>query len=426
LRGFLFLLLLLFQTTHAITLEEAEKLAVKNYPKIKRFELLSESSQKSSEVARRERFGTLNVISSYTTFNKNFILTPMYHMMNPQNPPPFDSRKLIYGVSFTVPIYLGGTISRRVEISKLKGEIYRSLKREAKWQVRFNVDATYLNYLKLKEMERALIEYEKSLEKLRSDTQAGVDAGKFARVDLLKVEYSLEQVKSQLDEVRKGEETLITVLETLTGTKIKGIEPFRVSYRPLNPDLDALYSKAVERNSLLASKRGAVKVAEKLEKLTEGKYGLRVFLDGGYTVNYGFDSGKNVSVGSVALKLSYPVFEWGRKGEDVLSKELLRLSEEKELKSAELELKRELSKSINTLLSIQSDIAALKKKLELADEVERIERLKYRSGKGDMNHLLLAESQKYLTKAQLEGSFYSWEVERRRIATLVEVENEKF
>ncbi len=410
---------------YGITLNQAEELAVKNYPKLRELQALSESFKEQAEAIRRERFGTLNIFSLYTSYNKNLVLTPLYYMPSPKNPPPFDSRKAVYGIDFTVPLYLGGTLGKRFEIENLKSELFENLKENAKWQIKFNVDSAYLSYLRLEEIKQALKRYEKSLLKLKSDVEFGVKAGKFAKVDLLKVEYSLQDVRAKIKEVEKKQETLKTVLETLTGEKIDRIEPYRVSYSPESYSLEKLYSEALSSNSLIKSKRKEVSIAQKSIDLVKGKYGLKLFLNGNYARNYGFDSGENVGIGSVSVKIAYPIFEWGRKGKEVLSKKLLKISKEKELKETELKLKRELSKAINSLESIQADIEAYKTKLAYAKEVERIERLKYESGKGDMDHLLLAEAHRFLTEAQLKGAYYSWEIEKRRIEALLEARNEQ-
>ena len=423
--GLLAIFLLVGGTSHGITLEQAEELAIKNYPKVQEFQYLSSSSQREAEAVKRERFGTLNLISSYTTYNKNFSFVPLYFMPSLKHPPYFDSRKLVYGISYTVPLYLGGTISKSVEINKLKSELYSNLKRETEWQLKFNVDSIYLNYLKLKAVEEALLQYEKSLKKLKEDVSAGVKAGKFAKVDLLKVDYSLKDVEAQIEETRKNEDTLKTALETLTGIKVDRIEPYNVLYRPINLNPEKLYRTALQNNNLLKTKKTKVKVGRKSEELVEARYGLKVSIDGIYTRNYGFDTGKNVGIGSLSVNLSYPLFEWNRKKEELMAKKLERLSAERELKEAELQLKRDITKAVNSLKAIQSNIEAYRRKLAYAKEVERVEQLKYESGKGDMDHLLLAKAHRFLTEAQLKGAYYDWEVEKRRIATLLEVENEK-
>ena len=99
-----------------------------------------------------------------------------------------------------------------------------------------------------------------------------------------------------------------------------------------------------------------------------------------------------------------------------------KLSKKKEFDKVKRELKRELAETIADLNSIQYDIRALEKKLELAKEVERIEKLKYESGKGDMDHLLLAKAKRFLTEAELSASYYRWESTLRRINALLEVE----
>ena len=240
----------------------------------------------------------------------------------------------------------------------------------------------------------------------------------------MKVDYTLQEVRAKISEVESKQETLKTVLETLTGTKIKRIEPYNVKYTPEKYSLSHLYQQVLKSNSLLKSKKREVSIAEKEVDLTEGKYGLKFMFRGSYARNYGFDSKENTGIGSISVELSYPVFEWGRRRIEVLSKRLVKVSKERELREAELQLKRELSEAINSLKSIQSDIEAFKKKLVYAKEVERIEKLKYESGKGDMDHLLLSKAHRFLTEAELKGAYYSYEIEKRRIAALLEAENE--
>ena len=418
-------LLVLTGSAYGINLKEAEKLAVKNYPKIEKLKLLSESSLRLAESIEKKRLGTLTATAGYTSFNKNFVLTPLYYLPSPNNPPPFNSRKLSYGLVYTLPLYLGGTISRQVKIEKLKSKLYKNLQREAKWQVKFNVDSLYLTYLKLKSVEKALTHYKKSLEKLKSDVSAGVKAGKFAKVDLLKVEYSLKDVEAQIDKVKADEETIKTALETLTGVKIKRIEPYRVEFRPQELSVEKLFKEAIKNNSLVLSKKVETGIKRESVRLTKDKYGLQIKAEGSYLRNYGFDTGDNTGIGSVSLTVSYPVFDWNRKKREVLARKLEKLASERELKEAELNLKREIAKTVNNLRALQSQIEAYRKKLSYALEVERVESLKYRSGKGDMDHLLLAKSHRFMTEAELKGAYYSWEIEKRRLRTLLEVENER-
>jgi len=421
-RRLLVLTLFLFSSANALTLKEAEELAVKNYPELKALELQSESSRVKAKSIKLSRFGEINLNAKLSDFNRNYMLVPMSNLPGPHNFPPFDSKVFSYGISYSMPLYLGGNISRQVKIAELQAEILKNLKTATEWQVKYNVDALYLNYLSLSGTERALKSYRESLLKLQEDVKAGIKAGKFAKVDLLKVEYSVEDVQSKIDEIKAKKSAIITALETLVGKKIDKLEPVEVNYQEKGYSLEKLYSELLRRNHFLRVKEKEIKVSLKEIKTEKGKYGLKIKLDALYARNYGFDSKENEGYGTVTLNFQLPVFEFGRKKYDILSANLRKLSKEKEFEKVKRELKGELAEAIADLNSIQYDIRALQKKLELAKEVERIEKLKYESGKGDMDHLLLAKAQRFLTQANLSASYYRWESTLRRIHALLEVE----
>ncbi|ADY74110.1 outer membrane efflux protein [Desulfurobacterium thermolithotrophum DSM 11699] len=420
--GLLIFFIFLPLSVYAITLQEAENLAIKNYPKLKAIELQAKSLEKKSKSLKLLRLGEVDVIAGFTHYNRNNILVPMSHMPSPLNSLPFDSQKFSYGISYSVPLYLGGNISRKVEIAKLQAEILKNLETATQWQIKYNVDALYLNYLSLSETEKALKSYRESLLKLQENVKAGIKVGKFAKVDLLKVEYSVEDVQSKIDEIKAKKSAIITALETLVGKKIKKIEPVIINYQEKEYLLKNLYLRVLERNHLIKAKEKEVKVSLKEVNTEKGKYGIKVKLDAFYTRNYGFDSKENEGFGTISLNFQLPIFEFGRKKNDILSAKLRKISKEKEYETSKLELKKELANVIADLSSIQSKIRTLKKKLELAKEVERIEKLKYESGKGDVDHLLLAKSKRFLTEAELRASYYRWESDRRRIKALMEEE----
>ncbi|TCK02869.1 TolC family protein [Phorcysia thermohydrogeniphila] len=413
-------LFFLFSSAKAITLKEAEELAVKNYPQLEALSLKSEGLKKRALSTKLFRLGEVNLILDLRHFDKEYLLVPMSSIPLPLNRPPFDRDKLSWGIDYSIPLYLGGNTARQVKVLKLRSEILENLKESTKWQLKFNVDSVFLSYLALDEVERALKDYRKSLERLKESIEAGISAGKFAKVDLLKVTSQIKSTEARIDEVRAKKESLKTALEILIGKEVETVEAYEVSYAPVELSLNELYRKLVKNNSLLKAKEKEVRVSEREKEIEEGKFGLKVKAEIFYTRNYGFNSSENEGYGYAGVTLSYPVFEFGRKRLSVLSAKLQKLARIKELETEKLKLKKELSESLSDLRAIQSKIGALKEKLKLAEEVERIEELKYKSGKGDINHLLLAKSERFLTEAELKEAYYRWEIARRRIRALLE------
>jgi len=415
-----FFFLFWLETSYALSLKEAERLALKNYPTLKALKLKAESLRKKAESVELSPLGELDIFTQAYRFNRSYLLTPMSSLPSPKNPPPFDRGRLEWGVRYTVPLYLGGNVYREVNVLRLKAEVLENLQRFSSYRLRFNVDSVFLSYLGLEKVEKALREYLRSLRSLERSVREGVEVGKYAEVDLLKVKAKLEEVKARLNEVISEKENLKATLEILIGRDVKTLEEVPIRLPEKERTLKELYPELLERNSLLKAKEGEVEVAKKEEEIQRGKYGLKVSLNFLYERKYGFDSSENEGYGFAGITVSYPIFDFGRKKLDVLSARLLRISKEKELEGERLRLKRELSESLSKLKAIRAKIEALKEKLNLAREVERIEELKYRSGKGDINHLLLAKSERFLTEAELKEAYYRWEIERRRIGTLLE------
>jgi len=422
----LFLLLGKAPAALTITLEEAQELASKNYPKIKAFEEEIEALKRSEEKTERERFGTLSAFSSYETLNRNYTLTPLSNLPTPYSPPPFDSRRARYGLAYTAPLYLGGAIAKRVEMGRLKRTLLSSLKEATQWQLRFNAASLYLSYLALSERERALREQRKALEKLYEDVKAGIEAGKFARLDLLKVGYSLENTLYLINEIEAAKEEAKGALETLVGRKIEKLEPIDVEriYRELELSAEHLEERLLEKNGQIRAAKVQVKLRRKEEELSHSSYGAKITVDATLGRIYGFDSGKNEATASLSLNLSIPIFTAGRRGLELLEKRLLKRKALYEAKEKERELIRELIGAISKIKKAQSKIRAEKAKLLLAEEEERIEKLKYMSGKGDMNHLLSAQAKRYLSEAELRSSYYEWLIGVKELESLLEGEIE--
>jgi len=405
-------------TAEALTLKEAETLTIKNYPMIKALNKKKSSLLKKKDSVKKERFGTVNIEGSFFHYNRKNMLVPMSSIPTPLNPPPFDQDKLSYGIEYFAPIYQGGKIPLTSLLFSLRAESVDTQKSSLKWTLKYQVDTAYLTYLALKAQENSLKSYLKSLEKLKSDVETGIKAGKFARVDLLKVEYDIAKVQSEIEKVKSEENTMLTILQNLTGTKINSVEPVTIAQKPLPPE-KILYSQLLKNNKLIELKKQETEISKKETALTKAKYGLKITFKASYTRNYGFDSSENEPYGFAALFVSFPIFTAGKKYKDIESAKLNELAKKQEVKAEEINLKNQLSQAISEYKYTQSEIKAFKREVALAKETERVEQLKYDSGKGSMEHLLLAKSKRFMAEAALKAAIYKEEIIRRKIETII-------
>jgi outer membrane protein TolC len=270
---------------------------------------------------------------------------------------------------------LGGSVPKRVKLYEIKEKLLQNLKEWKSWELRFNVDSLYLSYLAVSAQLKALKSYKKSLERLKETTALGIKRGKFAQVDLLKVESSIGEVEAKVARLRSQLLYFKEALSTLVGRPVLELEPVPVSYSPLSLSLKRLYRELLKKNHLLKSKKEQIQASSQEVKLVKSKYGPRLLVEGNYLRNYGFDSGENEGIGEISVKLSVPIFEFGRRKLELLSARLKKLSTLQEYRSAQLSLKRELAEAVSRLNALQGQIAGYQKELRYSKEVARIELL---------------------------------------------------
>ncbi|MEO2068179.1 MAG: TolC family protein, partial [Desulfurobacteriaceae bacterium] len=296
-KALMFIIALCFSSAYGITLEEAQELALKNYPKLKSLEYRVKSLKEKAKSISLSRFGELDVLLTFYKYDDTYTLTPLSNLPSPLNPPPFDSEKLSYGIGYSVPLYQGGTIRRKERILKLQAEILEDLASSTKWQIKYKVSVLYLNYLSLSSQEKALLSYKESLLKLKESVKIGIERGKLAKVDILKVEYSISDINAKLTEIRAKKKAILESLKILVGRDIKKLEPVKIKYEPLKLDTEYLYKLAMLSNHTIKAKDKEVKVSLNEVKNEKSKYGLKVKLDAVYTRNYGFESRENEGYG---------------------------------------------------------------------------------------------------------------------------------
>jgi outer membrane protein TolC len=423
LRKALFLLLLIVlipAPSRGESLRELQELALKNYPALKELSLKAESLKKEAQAKGLKRWGTVTGFTELTDYSRDRTLYPLSGLPTPTSPPPFDSQKLSWGVSYRAKLFPAGVYEHQKKALLYRASSLEKLKLFNSYQVKSLVSNLYFNYLALKESEKALKEELKSLKRLKSSIGKGIKAGKLAEVDLLKVARQIKEVEAKLAETDSQLLRIKRELSVITGKRVEKIEGFKVAYSPGNLREKEL-KELLYRSHLIGSKREELKEAVEELKLSKASYGLQLEVRGTLFRVYGFDSHKNEGLAEASLLVSYPLFEFGRKKRELLAKALKELSYRQELKESELELLRRFYGITSQIRSVEAQVELSKEELKLSEEVERIEELKYLSGKGDLDHLLLARSKRYLAQAKLQSLYYRWEALRRELLYLLEV-----
>jgi outer membrane protein TolC len=102
-----------------------------------------------------------------------------------------------------------------------------------------------------------------------------------------------------------------------------------------------------------------------------------------------------------------PIFDFGKRYFDILSTHKEYLNTKKDYDQTALDIRKEVVDAYSKLNSAKENLRASQKALAYAEEVMKIEELKYKTGAGDMYDTLLAIANFYNTLADMYKNKYT-------------------
>jgi outer membrane protein TolC len=395
----------------ALTLNEAIELAVKNSPFINMADEGMASKQYQKYGVQISRFGEVTAVGNYTHYNLERTLTPMVPPIKPPFPLSDDDITNI-GVSYTLPIFTGFKLSKNISIASLNYEIAKAQSSLTKRQIEFNVYSIFLKGLSLKEQLKAKLEHEKALAELHKNVEIGVKVGRYAAMDLKKVDYQYEMVKAQRQSIENNIKVLKTALNQLTGMESEDwdFDPVELNFDPVA--LENNFPSLSELKKIALINREDVLITSKKKEIaslnySKSKYSYLPDIAANYTYVRSIGGGGSVPLWNYGLVLQWPIFDFGKRAMDIISqKHEYKIAKESEI-AQKLSVNHDVIEAYTNLQNQLAVYNAAKKALSYAKDVKEAENIKYEQNAGSMYDLLQSISQYYDALSQERGSYYS-------------------
>ncbi|MBI4662970.1 MAG: TolC family protein [Verrucomicrobia bacterium] len=127
-------------TDPPLSLKQAIDEALKSNPGLKSAGHQNRAAEGDASATARGRWGGLNAVGSYSYLNDDQIIRPMSSELvaNGLAGVPWDRSQAHYGVSYDLPLYLGGRLNNQIQIVRLEARKSADLLEGTRWQVRFN------------------------------------------------------------------------------------------------------------------------------------------------------------------------------------------------------------------------------------------------------------------------------------------------
>ena len=391
-----------------VTLESALHIALTNNPELSATKWDVSAAQARVETALTARWPSLSVEGGYQHYlDDQRLIAARYNGETGK----FDTENFRGDLVLKLPVYTGGRFTAEIEIAELLKTAEERRLVQTREELIFNVSSTFYTLLGQREVIHSLEFAVDAMESHRRQIQDLLAVQKAARVDLLRTEVQLANLKYTLVAEQNGMATQKLLLANLLGVDYDP-EPIPANEQleaniTVSPDPVELLAVALKTRGDFLSARARLESQDK--RVESARSGSRptVSLFGSYGTRA--DSGGNdENIGSAGVLVTIPVFDGGQVDAKVATEQAILAASQDRLKKLELQIRREIETALLDIRSSRERIKAARQSLEQAGESLRIERLKYGLSSGSMLEVLdaqtaLLQSETNHTRAQVDN-----------------------
>lgn len=414
-RRFVYLLFILvspFVFSQTLTLKDAIRKTLENNPNYKALKLNQKASEHGVKASKRVKYGQLDLNAGFKKTSDADVIRPMSRDLMLSNSLPFDDEYWYWGLDYKLPIYSGGKIKAGEKIAvEKKNSTYYKLK-SLEWSLRYSATKVYLSILSVNKQLASLNDYLNSLDSLKKHIEEGYKLGKFAEIDIYKVNYQIEDTKYKIESLNQIKESLLNSLANLMGDE--NVRDYKlvdsVNGEPeLNlPAQDYLIKKAYLNRSDYKEVLSFANIKKLNVKITKAEWKPKVSLDANLMSVNGQNIDFNDKFWSVTANVSVPLFTMGRRRQKIKQAEKEKESAITLVKSKKLDIRKEVIDAYSKVKKEYQNYKTALSALTLQKEVARIEQLKYDNGRGDIDDLLFAKARKELAYANVVKAKYNF------------------
>ena len=363
------------------------------------------ASQESIKGAKGALFPRVDLNAGYTRENRPI---PFIPAQNPRIQPSFSDEIYFWNLFLRMSIYEGGRLSGQIKISEIEKEIQSSRKEFTTQDVIANITNAFNKVLQLKEFRVANLKSVETLERQEKNTNLFVEAGRAAKVELLRVEV---QLASERQNFIRTEETINRARYALAyfmGVDMKEVPDVegRLSAEEqlISQNIDELLKS---RPDIVAASRRVGQSKARVDVASGRRY-PSISLFGNYGHKAGTEFDQRYEVWEAGVLASINIFDAGIISSEIRREKISHQKAQEELKLATLKARLEIDNALSSFREAENKLLVAKKAMEQSEETLRIEELKYKAGAGTITDVLLAQSAMSLAQANYYQALYDY------------------
>jgi len=366
------------------------------------------SADRTAAASFREHFGDVEAVAWASRYKDAQMLRPIAQSLldNGIGGLPFARDQLHYGLTFEVPLFVGGKLFAGSSLARLKADEAGVLLEGTRWQVRANVTSVYASVQALTAVAAAYEENLTSLEKTRDRLQMMVQEGKRPEVDLLKASETLEEARAQAADAQADlthVKALLAALLDYPADQELELDPLPDQI-PVLPADSAEWSGMVEKASAVAAAELRVREAEEGKRIARSEFLPKVSVGGNVMEHTASSVTRTQQTWELSLRASIPVFTGGRRTAAYQSAAAAQRAADLALRQTQLQQAAEIRGAMARFEAAKTALEAARRRVEAADEAARIEGLRYDNGASTIEDFLRARTRAAAAEASLAKS----------------------
>ena len=309
-----------------------------------------------------------------------------------------------FSLNFTLPLYTGGRLTSGYRTARLNYLSSQESSRQTTNETVFNVKRGYYNYLLAKQLVGVTEEALNLAEKTYQNVKNMYEVGMASRLDLLRAEVRLANLKPPLIQARNNVALAELSLKTLLGLDVA--QPVEVTgemtYTPVEINLEQSLAKAVLNRPELSQLQNQKLMAGEMIKIARADYLPTIAVSGNYNTwadRFAFGKNNWQNFYTFNLVLSIPLFNGLQTPAKVAEAQALIRELDFTEKGLINNIKFEVQAAYLTLNNAQEALLSQEKNIDAAQESVRVAELNY--GEGLITITDLGAAQVALSEARI-------------------------
>jgi len=382
-----------------MSLQQCIETALAYSPDLAAAQQSAEAAKATHAEAAGARWPWLDVAGSFRHYNDD------QRLVMPRSPTDasvFGSDIATLGLNLQVPLYTAGRIKNTVSAADQAAQSAAHQVNQTDRQLVFDIKRLFYRILAQAQVVASLDQSIKALERHRNFVQHAIEVQKAARVELMRVEVRVADLKQQRIAAENGRILLLDALAERMGIADRA-HTFSVvgtmTLRPLSVDPNEGLDRALSHRPDVRALEAAVRAGQRRLDAARGEHGPSLGLEGSIGWRYSADPTVHPSgtdnvedVAYVGLGLKLPLFQGGGISARVRRAKAEWLVLKQRLRQLKLRVRVEVRSAAFSITAARERVQATQTAVDQAVESLRIEQNQYRAGRGSITNVLDAQA----------------------------------